>query len=161
MEIAAEIICEIVLRLGFLLYGGPVVAFAVLIGLGDRLAHSAQVIRTWRSCGPGLGLALGMCIAGALGRHWLLHGAFVWTWASPAEQAELAGWLTFFLLWASNVKLEVWTLEPLRKLDGRGVTDGPEFTAARGSLARHLAVQATLAIAVVVLDAVWKSQLTA
>ena len=35
----------------------------------------------------------------------------------PLPQTETVLYVTFFLVWVSNVKLEIWTLDPLRKFD--------------------------------------------
>jgi hypothetical protein len=137
--------------LGFLLYGGPMVAFAVLVVLRDRLpgAASHEVIRTYRSWGPGLGLSLGACVFGALAAHWLTYGAFDWTLDRPLEAAA---WLMFLLMWMSNIQLEVWTLEPLRKLDrDRGLADPAQYADKSPRLARHMGVQAALVLFVAVL----------
>ena len=136
---------------GFVLYGGPLVAFAVLVGLRAHLvsANGVEIFRAYRAWGPGLGLSLGATVFGGLGAHYLEHGAFAWSLERPAE---LLGWLTFFAMWVSNIKLEVWTLEPLRKLDReRGLTDEAAFEAATAPVARHLLIHAALVLAVVVL----------
>ncbi len=138
--------------LGFLLYGGPLVAAAFVVGLVDRVPGLSPwgAVRAVRAWGPGLGLSLGACILGALSAHWLRHGAFVWTWGSPVEQVGLAAWITFLVLWLSNLKLEVWTLEPLRKLDppATGVADEAAYRAALRAYQRHLWVHAALIVAV-------------
>jgi len=140
--------------LGYLLYGGPLVAFAVLITLGQRIPGLAPeaTVRTYRAWGPGLGLALGATILGALGARWIQHGAFSWSFAGTAAQLDVASWLALLALWVSNIKLEVWTLQPLRTLDPpSGITDPAAYRHATRSLARHLAVHAVLVVAVVVL----------
>lgn len=139
---------------GFLLYGGPLVAFAVVVSLSSRVPGLTpwSAVRTFRAWGPGLGLSLGAAVAGGLVAHWLAHGAFTWTWDTPRAQVELAGWLAFFALWASNIKLEVWTLHPLRALDGpEGVSDQPAYLAATRRLSRHLVGHAALILLVTVL----------
>lgn len=140
--------------LGFLLYGGPLVAFAVLITLGRRIPGLAPeaVIRTYRAWGPGLGLSLGATVLGALGARWFQHGAFSWSVAGTAAQLDLASWLAFLALWVSNIKLEVWTLQPLRTLDPPGgVTNPAAYQDAAGSLARHLVVHSMLVVIVAML----------
>jgi hypothetical protein len=139
---------------GFLLYGGPIVAFAMIMMFVPRLAPLTPwaAVRTYRAWGPGLGLSLGATVLGALLHRWFTTGGFTWGWATAAEQLDLAGWLCFLVMWASNVKLEVWTLEPLRKLDQDGViTDESAFAAGTRGLSRHLALQAVLALAVLIL----------
>lgn len=137
--------------LGFLLYGGPMVAFAVLVALGDRLPSAAavEVVRAYRSWGPGFGLSLGACVFGALAAHWLTWSAFDWSLERPVEAAA---WAAFFAMWLSNLVLEVWSLEPLRKLDrARSLTDPAAFAAALPKFTRHLVVHAGLVLVVAVL----------
>ncbi|MEC7947740.1 MAG: hypothetical protein VX265_09250, partial [Myxococcota bacterium] len=108
--------------LGFLLYGGPLIAFAVVISLSSRIPGLSPwaAVRTFRAWGPGLGLSLGAAVAGGLAAHWLAHGSFTWAWDTPRAQVELAAWLAFFAVWVSNIRLEVWTLHSLRALDADG-----------------------------------------
>ena len=140
--------------IGLLLYGGPIVAFALILGLAPRLSSLAPsaAVRTYRAWGPGLGLSLGATVFGALVHRWFTLGEFSWGWSTTAEQVDLAGWLCFLLMWASNIRLEIWTLEPLRKLDQDGViTDEGGYAAGARGLARHLAAQSALVLSVLVL----------
>ncbi len=141
---------QILQNLGFLLYGGPLVAFTVLITAAGALPHMKRwdLVRCYRAWGPGLGISLGVSIFGMLAAYWLEHGAFSWGWSTPEETRILAAWLTFFVMWVSNLKLEVWTLEPLRKLDGAdGVTDEGAYSAATGRLLRHMWIHSILILA--------------
>lgn len=140
--------------LGMVLYAGPMLAFAVLIGLSGRLPRMQRwdVVRTYRAWGAGFGLALGAWVLGLLSGHWAQHGAFRWPTGSLGEQLVLARFLVFFALWAHNVRVEVWTLEPLRRLDSdAGVQDPVAYAAATDRLARALALQGALLLAYVVL----------
>ena len=155
-----ETVAELLWRLGFLLYGGPIVAFAILVSAASRIPDIQpwEIVRTYRCWGPGLGLSLGAAILGGLTGHYLTHGSFTWAWSSPVERWELATWLCFFLLWVSNLKLEVWTLEPLRKLDRSGQIEDPEaYREGVRPLSRHLVVQAVLVVAVVCCEIVYRS----
>lgn len=138
-------------NLGFLLYGGPMVAFAILVAAAYRIPNVQpwDVVRIYRSWGAGFGLSMGACVLGGLVKYWLDHGSFSWPWETREQQLVLATFLTFFALWASNIKLEIWTLEPLRKLDREGQEIDPE--AWRGphlKLARHMLRQAVLVLVV-------------
>ena len=141
--------------LGFLLYGGPMVAFTVVIALAGRVPGIDQVsaVRAYRTWGPGFGLALGATIFGGLAARWLEQGGFSWAWDTPAAQVDLGLSLAFLVLWVSNIKLEIWTLQPLRTLDDptAGVVDGDAYTHATASLVRHMVVHAALVLAVFVL----------
>ncbi|MDG1482094.1 MAG: hypothetical protein P8R54_21055 [Myxococcota bacterium] len=142
---------QILQNLGFLLYGGPLVAFTIIITAASALPHMKpwDLVRSYRAWGPGLGLSLGASIFGMLAAYWLKHGEFSWGWSTPGEVQILAAWVTFFIMWVSNLKLEVWTLEPLRKLDGdAGVTDEEAYSAATKRLLRHMWVHSILILAV-------------
>lgn len=144
---------HILQELGFLLYGGPLVAFTILITLAGTMPHMKQwdLVRSYRAWGPGLGISLGISIFGMLAGYWLENGAFSWGWESIEDQQVLLAWLTFLVMWASNLKLEVWTLEPLRKLDIDGVvSDEAAYAAGTARLLRHMWFHAALIVAVAV-----------
>jgi len=140
--------------LGLLLYGGPMVAFAVLIALSGRLPGTArwEIVRAYRAWGPGLGLSMGAWVLGLLLGHYLDAGAFRWGWATPHERWTLAAHTVFLLLWVWNIRVEIWSLEPLRRLDRSGqVRDPAAYVAATRLLARDMGLQAALVLAYVVL----------
>lgn len=143
--------------LGFLVYGGGICTFALMAQLSARVGGlpTAHVLRTYRGFGPGLGLGLGAAVFGALTAHFGMAGAFSWGLdAATGGAAGFAAWLVFFALWMSNIQLEVWTLEPLRKLDpdGTGVaSDAAALDRATSAVVRHLSVQAAMAALIVVL----------
>lgn len=147
-------LAHVLQNLGFLLYGGPMVAFTILVAAASSIPNMAvwDVVRTYRSWGAGLGMALGACILGGLGRFYLQFGSFLDAFDQPEAQAWLPTFAVFFVMWASNIKLEIWTLDPLRKLDQNGVIkDEAAYAAAHGALTRHMAFQAALVAIVVVL----------
>ena len=76
-----------------------------------------QALRIFRRTGPILGLSMGMCILGTVAGQWLDHQAFELYWATDSDRVESAMYITFFAIWVSNIKLEIWTLEPMRKID--------------------------------------------
>lgn len=131
--------------------------FALMSLLSARVGglSTAHVLRTFQGFGPGFGLSLGAAVFGALTAHVGDVGAF--SWGLDSATGGLPGalaWVVFLGLWASNIKLEVWTLEPLRKLDpdGTGVAnDAAALDQATRSVVRHLSLQAGLVAAVVVL----------
>ena len=137
--------------LGFVAYGGPLVAFAFLLGFRSQVLalDTVGLVRAFRSLGPVLGLSLGLCVLGGLSAHALQHGGFSWSLERPGE---LVAWASFFALWVSNIRLEIWTLDPLRLLDKDGViTDEATYASAVDGLTRHLAVHAALVVCTVVL----------
>lgn len=130
------------------------VAFAILVSLGDRLPSLApwDVVRVYRAWGAGFGLSLGACILGGLSGYWLRTGSFAWGFGTSEEALISATFLVFFAMWISNLFLEVWTLEPLRKLDQNGVIkDEAAYRAGASKLSRHMLAQALLAASVAIL----------
>ncbi len=133
-------------NLGFLLYGGPMIAFAILVAAAYQIpgVKPWDIVRVYRAWGAGFGLAMGATVLGGLTRYYLKHGSFSWGWETAQERVVLATFLAFFLLWASNIKLEIWTLEPCRKLDREGGIDEAAWAVAHARLARHMLRQAVL-----------------
>jgi hypothetical protein len=138
--------------LGLMVYGGSLLAMTILIGCARagvipyiRLEDAVRVYRAW---GPGLGLSMGAIVFFGLSHHYLGTGAFHW----PLDAATTPAWVVLFLAWVSNLRLEVWTLDPLRKLDGEGgVGDTAAYREAAGTLLGHLVAQDLLIFATVVL----------
>jgi hypothetical protein len=149
MRLAAHLLQD----LGFVLYAGPLVAFTVLVIASAHLngLPVAAAVRSYRAWGPGLGLALGACILGTLSGHWLDNGE----WLAPTDAIT---WVTcglFGLSWVSNIKLEIWTLEPLRQLDSEAPSSPPDPAAYAGAarhLGGHMALHSALLLAVSVLE---------
>ena len=145
------LLAHLLQNLGFLLYGGPMVAFAILVAASGRIPHMQpwDIVRTYRSWGAGFGLSLGACVLGGLIRYYLMHHAFTWDMDTPEHTGVLLTFTTFLLIWISNIKLEIWTLEPLRKLDQNGlVSDTDAYRAATARLSRHMALHALLVLVV-------------
>ena len=110
-------LAQIVQYAGFLLYSVPIFWSALSILRAPSQEATLQKLRTFRRLGPLLGLSLGACIFGTLAGIWLDHSEFSLRWSSQVEQTESAMYVAFFAVWVSNIKLEIWTLDPLRKLD--------------------------------------------
>ena len=64
---------------------------------------------------------------------------------------EALAWLSFLGLWVSNIRLEIWTLDPLRLLDTGGITDEVAYAAAAKVLTRHLVFHGALVVCTLVL----------
>jgi hypothetical protein len=140
--------------LGFLLYGGPLVAFSVLLSLAGKLPQLApwDLVRVYRAWGPSLGLSLGAAVFGALLAYGIEHQGFSWGLATPDERAAALTWGLFGAMWVSNLFLEIWSLDPLRKLDNvaTGVGDAAAYDVALRALQRHLWVHSALVLGVVI-----------
>jgi hypothetical protein len=153
MRLTAQLLQD----LGFLLYAGPMLAFTVLVwhSLRDAGLPTLAAVRTFRAWGPGLGISLGACILGTVLGHWADHGAFTLALSSPAAHLQAAVYGVFLLAWISNIQLEVWTLEPLRKLDPTGPEDAGDvasYASAARRLSTHMGVHSLILLTVSVLE---------
>ena len=141
-------IANLLRDLGFLMYGGPMIAFTILVVLAPRIPHvqTWDVVRVYRSWGPGFGLSLGAPVLGALSLHWIQAGSFTW---ADSTTLESVGWVLFLVMWTSNFILEIWTLEPLRKLDQEGnVSDPSRYNAQTQRLGRHMVFQSLFIVGI-------------
>jgi len=103
---------------GLAVYGLSLFYFSAQLGAGNKEEEGLQRVRRFLRWGPVLGLSMGALIAGGLGLFYQQNGAFVWDAATRSGQFELLKHLGFLVLWVSHFHLEIWTQDPLRKLDG-------------------------------------------
>ncbi len=127
--------------LGVTVYGGGLLGFAALMVSAHVLEaiDLRVVLRAWRYWGATLGLSMGGLILGGLGAYYLEHGAFSWPLDTAPQRLTAAKHALFLPLWFSSFHLEIWTLEPLRRLD----PDGPD-AAAWEAAARRVTAQASV-----------------
>lgn len=142
---------------------GGLAVWAVLVN-GRRLLSDVpteMVIRVYRGWGAAQGLSLGLWILAMLVRYpgqanpgRPFPESYALAWGGLVDRLTLIRAVCFGLLWVSYLILEVWTLEPCRRLDQGGqITDPARYEAAAGRVGRHLLVNALLAAAVVGLGA--------
>lgn len=151
-----ELLAAFVHWLGIVAYGGVLLVFAVLLPLAGRLRglEPWHVDRAFRATGPLSGLAVGAIFLGGFARLYLDEGAIRWGWSSVEDTLLLAKHAVFCALWVSYTVLEIWTLEPLRRLDGAsGVTDPAAYLRARVPVVRQVAVNAALMVVLILLGA--------
>ena len=142
-----EVALGIAFWLATTVYGGGLVAFAILLAARRLVADGGaeHVVRVWRAWGPGQGLALGALILVGAVRYYLEMGSFTWPLDTLEGQLTAAAHATFLVLWASSFHAEIWTLEPCRKLDQDGqITDRPAYEACAGRVARQVGFNALL-----------------
>jgi hypothetical protein len=155
-----ELLATILRDLGFLFYGGPMVALAILIRVQGSIHQipSSSLTRVFRAWGPGFGIALGSTVLGALLLRFIETGTFHWSVSSPFAVLDTLTWVLFLIMWISNIKLEIWTLEPLRQLDQEGrIGDKAAYEAAFLKLGRHLSVHGILVISVALLTVITRN----
>ncbi len=130
---------EILRDLSWLLYIGPMLSFTVLIHLSR---NTETIVTSFQEWGMGFGLSLGSCIFFAVSLYYLQHQTFYLDFTSRTLFS--CGILVGLVMWVSNLKLEVWTLDPLRKIRPE---DTPQRAAAIQSLKSHLRIHAALVLA--------------
>ena len=133
--------------LGATIYGGSLIAFSLLLVIRHLIVgeHSNDVMGIFRAWGPGLGLSMGALILGGAVTHFRIHGAFVWPTNTLPQQLIVAQHLVFLILWASSFHLEIWTLDPVRKLEGStGIQDPANYERACASATRQALFNAVL-----------------
>lgn len=117
-----------VLHLGGLaVYGLSLFYFSARLGAANEDTEGLCRVRRFLKWGPVLGLSMGALIAGGLGLFYQQNGGFFWETSTRAGQLDLLKHLGFLVLWVSHFHLEIWTQDPLRKLDG---PSGPSDKAA-------------------------------
>lgn len=154
-------IIEIIQTIAAMTHGGALVAFALLLNLRHRMAgvRNEDVVRVFRGFGAGIGVSLGLTIYTSIYRFpeqfnpgksfphsYALH------WETMADKLTTLQVLLFGVLWVSYGALEIWVLEPCRKLDQKGqITDPVAYAATTDRVSRHLAFNALLFCVVVAL----------
>ncbi len=150
-------IADVLAALAAVVHGGALIAFALLINFRAAIPHvrDEDVIRVYRAFGAGFGLSLGALVFINLWRWWRDLGdgrgfpdAFSIPWGDPLSVARLG---VFGAFWVSYIALEIWTLDPCRLLDAGDISDRPAYTAAVNRVAGHIAVNAALFVALLVI----------
>ncbi len=149
-----RLLLNIAFWLATTLYGGSLLAFVFLLAARSRVADGQpqHVLRVWRAWGPGLGLSMGALICFGVAGYWLDHGAFVWPLDTQPQVLTALAHGLFLLLWASSFHLEIWTLDPARKLDVDGqITDPAAYQACANKVTVQAGLNAALFVAIGVL----------
>lgn len=166
MTAALQANVHALLSLAGTIHGGSLAAFALLLAFRTKIPHVDDValVRVYRAWGGGLGLSLGaFWLALALtwpGVHNPEATTLLGKFAIPMNPATDLGGVQLGLLfayWVNYVVLEVWTLEPCRLLDRDGlVSDPAAYSRTTSQVATHLAVNAALFNAALLVGAIAK-----
>ena len=126
------------------LYIGPMLAFTALFILQSQIVSvkRADLVATFQLWGAGFGLSLGALIFSLLLARWQQYGEYVLYWSESDDQLQSLGIIFGLLAWISNMILEVWTLDPLRKLSQS--TENHAYDTAFKTLRRHMVVHCVL-----------------
>ena len=122
--------------LGWLLYAGPMIAFAILVQLHPTSIESFQ---KW---GVGFGLSLAVWIYTSIAIQYIAHSTFYPDLTSNPWIIVAIG------MWISNIKLEIWTMDPIRK---KNDISSDSLIIAQKKLKTHLALHAIFVMAVHIL----------
>ena len=119
--------------LGWALYAGPMIAFCIMVHTNKS---SIPIFMHW---GVGFGLALTTWIYSSITLQYLSAGHFF------PDLSQNSWMIAAFLMWVSNIKLEIWTLDPIRKNKDKTL-EGQEKSIQY--LKRHLIIHALLIVSV-------------
>lgn len=129
-------ILTILQSLGWALYAGPMIAFAIMI---HTKKPTIPIFQLW---GVGFGLSLALWIYTTIALQYAAEATFLIDIRSNI-------WiLAAFIMWVSNVKLEIWTLDPIRKKNTKTIV---QLQQAERTLKIHLSIHALLVVLVHVL----------
>jgi hypothetical protein len=105
------------------------IAFSIMVYTNNS---SIAIFRHW---GVGLGLSLTLWIYTTIALQYCNEGVFY-----PDLKTNF--WIiAAFVMWVSNIKLEIWTLDPIRKKDEQ---TPEEFLQAQRTFKIHLTIHALL-----------------
>lgn len=129
---------------GFLIYA----MFFLVIGwnaiFNKDLDKAKAQLDSLTKIGPILGLSLGACIFGLLAAILIDDGGFSWDAFTPYRTRVGTA---FGLMWLSNIKFEIWTLDAVRNMEADS-SEAVSPSAIR-TVHRHLWVHCLLIISVV------------
>jgi hypothetical protein len=120
------------------LYIGPMLAFAVLLTFREHIKSLSDehLVRAFQSYGAPFGLSFGTLIFLLLYSRWQQYGEFNLYWSTTSDQYQSIAIIIGIIVWLSNLVLEVWTLDPLRKMDN--TPNDTKYKEALKSFHRHL-----------------------
>ena len=101
---------------GVAIYGLTAISCWLALTAAKSLEANHHRMGRFLALGPVLGLSLGALILGGLGLHYHQAGGFHWSFDTPEAQQTAIKHLVFLVFWISHFHLEIWTQEPLRKL---------------------------------------------
>ena len=130
---------SIVRNVAWTLYMGVVVSFALMSIFSTFEKH--DYLLWFRKFGVILGLSLGTTILSSIILTWCERQSFY-----PQSTLETLGLGVGFVMWVSNIILEIWTLDPIRKFDLHLLDDSLEIESIRQRSLHHVRLQGLLCV---------------
>ena len=124
--------------LGWLLYAGPMIAFAILVRV-----HTPSV-ESFQKWGVGFGLSLTLWIYTSIAIQYFNNATF---YPDLSSNPWIIAGIT---MWISNIVLEIWTLDPIRK---KNEISSDALQKSQQRLKNHLAIHAFFVLLVHILHA--------
>lgn len=132
-------VLTILRNLSWSLYIGLMISFALLQAFSQ--ATNDDYLRWFRRFGVILGLSLGGSILSSIILIWFERGHYY-----PVSTMETGALTVGFALWVSNIVLEIWTLDPIRKHDLNILDDSLSIENCQQKALRHVQFQGLLCV---------------
>ena len=140
MEIVLSTL-DIIRCVAWSMYMGLVLSFTALSIFSTIDIES--YLEWFRKFGVILGLSLGATLLPSIALIWFERGSYY-----PQSTIETIGCAIGFGMWVSNMVLEIWTLDPIRKYDLGILDDQYNIEAKRNKALTHIRLHALLCIGV-------------
>ena len=134
---------DILRNMAWYIYFGIVVATAVLCVFSS---DKAKVIAIFQQFGVILGVSFGSTVLFSMLLRWIEVGHFY-----PSYSQDTMIFTVGVMLWLSNMILEIWTLDPIRKSQLHLLEDKTRIDRAQASTQFHIVLQALLCTSLVVI----------
>ena len=130
---------DVIRNVAWTMYMGLVLAFA-LIGIFSKIDIESY-LEWFRIFGVILGLSLGATLLPSIIIIWFERGSYY-----PQSTLETIGCAVGLGMWISNMVLEIWTLDPIRKYDLGILDEKQDIAVKRGRALTHIRVHALFCI---------------
>ena len=138
MEIGLSTL-NVIRNVAWSMYMGLVLAFATLSIFSKIDVES--YLEWFRKFGVILGLSLGATLLPSIVLIWFERGSYY-----PQSTLETIGYAVGLGMWISNMVLEIWTLDPIRKYDLGILDEQQDITTKRGKALTHIRLHAIFCI---------------
>ena len=138
MEIVLSAL-DVIRNVAWAMYMGLVLSFATLSIFSKTDIES--YLEWFRRFGVILGLSLGATLLPSIVLIWFERGSYY-----PQNTLETMGCAIGFGMWVSNMVLEIWTLDPIRKYDLGILDEQHNIDTKRSKALTHIRLHALLCI---------------